>query len=155
LSFAVRLEGGIYLGPQVLLARFRPPDGLQPFLELSVPLGGDLESGPRSAHNGDEVLVVGRCQMVELLVHALYVHLLTLLHQRSERRPQVLHHHRRIVPREVVSGLEGDIVQDKRTHYGVDGTHAEVVEVLGSCNRYSRILARSHFQFTYPDVWIS
>lgn len=61
-----------------------PSYGLQPLLELGAAVGRDVEGGPGGAHDAYEVLVVGRGEMVELLVHALYVHLLTFLHQWGE-----------------------------------------------------------------------
>lgn len=60
------------------------------------------------------------------------LHLLALLHERGQSRPQVLRNNRRIVPGQIVCGLDGDLVQHERRHDRVDGAHAKLVQILRS-----------------------
>lgn len=131
--------------------RNSPLDGLQPILELSTTLLCDLECGTCCHNNAGKLLVVTLRQVIQLLVYALNVpgdgeredclncnvknpvedlHLLAFLHQRCQRRAQMLHHQLVIVPAQIVSRLDGHVVQHKGADYRVDRTDAELVQIL-------------------------
>lgn len=44
----------------------------------------------------------------------------------------MLHHQLVVVPAQIVRRLNGHVVQDKGTHYRVDGTDAELMQILGA-----------------------
>lgn len=59
-------------------------------------------------------------------------HLLALLDERRERVSQVLHQKGGIVSGEVDGRLDGDVVQNERTHHAVHSAHAKLVQILSA-----------------------
>ena len=113
-----------------LTLNYVPLNGLQPLLELSTAIGRYLERSPCRTNNTDEVLVIVGRQVVEPLVHALYVHLLTFLYQWSQCCPEMLHEQAGIVPGQVLGRFYCNIIEDKRTHNGIYSINAELMEIV-------------------------
>lgn len=109
-----------------------PPDRRQPILELRRSVGCDVERRPCRQYDTHEILVLGRRQVIELLVHTLNVHLLALLHQRQQRLPQMLHDQRRIVARHEVGRLNRYVLEHEGAGNRADADDAKVMQILGA-----------------------
>lgn len=59
--------------PQLLLARLGAPHALQQLVELHHPARSEAEGGARVAHDGHELVEVGRRDVVDAVMNALRV----------------------------------------------------------------------------------